>query len=426
MAVQTLNFFDLTHITTDDPDGFSDNGGYQFNVNVSHVTIQPGAVSTPLSVNDTVDTFFDDDAGAAQTLDGAQTINGTLYPDGTFIEAEYRIVVRDSLNNDYELQFVALNNDAYNIEGFVVQGAMPPTGEELLIVGSSDFPSGTYAYDTSSPACFGPGTRIATTRGQIRARALKAGDQVLLAEGGYARVALVLSSRAILTARVTPLGAAGPTGTDNKDSWPIRIRAGALGHDLPKRDLILSPQHRVWVPALGGLVAAKALICLPRVGFCRSARRKALIHVVLAEHAVLLAEGVPSESFWPGDNAMRLLPQPARRAVRRVMGDTPVAAADFISVQDAIKRLARPSDTEIVISTTRSDTGPTSGQIIRQIARSGTRQLARSGAAPITKPTNALVSNRVHPALNAAPCAAGEQGKVCHRNAVDCIASLTT
>lgn len=330
MAVNTLYFFDLSYISTSDPDGFSDNGGYQFDINVATVNITPGATETALSVEDTADATFDDDAGVAQTLSGAQTLNGTLYADGTIIEAEYRIVVRDSLGNDYELQFVSVNNDAYNIEGFVAQGAMPPMGEDLLVVGSSDFPSGTYAYNTSTPACFGPGTRIATTRGQVRARDLRAGDMVLLADGGVERIEMVLSS--------------GVMDPRDRDHLPIRIRAGALGQGLPKRDVILSPQHRVWMPGLGALVPAKALICLPRIGRYRGGRRMVLIHVVLARHAVILADGLPCESFWPGGNAMAHLPPFVRRQVEQIMGG-PIPAAPLMSVQAAIARLGQLDDT---------------------------------------------------------------------------------
>lgn len=323
MANYDLNFFDLSQISTDDPDGFSDNGGYQFDWGVSTVTITPGAVSQVISVEDTTDTFFDDDAGTAQTLNGPATLDGISYIDGTIIEAEYRIIVEDSLGNPYEIQFVSANNDAYNIVGFVVHGPVPPFGEALTVTSSSDFPSGTYAYSTSSPACFGAKARIATTRGHIRAMELKPGDAVLLADGSTAKVELVLSS--------TP-------DPDNKDHLPIRIRAEAFGPGLPKRDLILSPQHRVWVPALCALVPARALTVLPRVGLARSEAGKDLIHVVLAHHDMLLAEGLVCESFWPGRTAMAQLPFVARRHVARIMGDA-APAARMLSVGAAQRAL---------------------------------------------------------------------------------------
>jgi hypothetical protein len=326
MPIHNLNFFDLSYISTDDPDGFSDNGGYQFDWGVSTVTITPGATETVVSVED-IDTFFDDDQDANQTLNGAATLNGTSYPDGTWIQAEYRIVVEDSLGNTYDMQFVSVGTDAYNIEGFVIQGPVPPFGEALTVVSSSDFPSGTYAYSTSSPACFGPKSRIATRRGHIPAKKLRKGDHVILPSGDTAMVELVLASTATETTR---------------DGAPIRIRKDAFGPGQPKRDLILSPQHRVWVPQLGALVAAKALVVLPRVGRMKSAGKQDLIHVVLRTHEVLLAEGLACESYWPGRTALAMLPPTARRQVRRIMGRAE-PAMPFMKVQEAMQRLKAAS-----------------------------------------------------------------------------------
>lgn len=322
MPTQTLNFFDLSYISTDDPDGFSNNGGYQFDWGVSTVTIAPGATEQAVSVDD-IDSTFDDDQDANQTLNGPATLNGISYPDGSWIQSEYSMVVRDSLGNDYTLQFVSAGTDAYNIVGFVVQGPVPPFGEALTVMSTADNNSGTYAYSTSSPACFGRRSRIATTRGHIPAMNLQAGDVVVLADGNTARVELVLFSAA--------------TGV-SKEGRPIRIRQDAFGPGLPKRDLILSAQHRVWVPALGALVAAKALVCLPRVGRVKSAAREELVHVVLRTHDVLLAEGLACESYWPGRAALSMLPEDARRRVRRIMGRA-VPAMPFMRVQEAMRRL---------------------------------------------------------------------------------------
>lgn len=323
MALYDLHFFDLSQISTDDPDGFSDNGGYQFEVGVNTVNITPGAVSQVVSVEDTNDNTFDDDAGLNQTLDGPATLNGISYVDDTIIEAEYRISVEDNLGNPYEIHFVSADDDAFNIVGFVVHGNVPPFGEDLLITSATDFPTGTYAYSTTSPACFGRTTRIATARGHIRATDLLVGDEVQLAHGGTARVALVLSSC---------------TRSDDPDAVPIRIRKDALGPGLPKRDLILSPQHRVWIPGLGALVPARALTGLPRIGLARDKAREELIHVVLAHHDVVLAEGLPCESFWPGPVALNLLPPKARRHVQHIMGNAK-PSAPMMPVQKARRLL---------------------------------------------------------------------------------------
>lgn len=311
MAIYELHFFDLSQISTDDPDGFSNNGGYQFDPYANTVTIAPGAVSQAISVDDPTDNFFDDDAGTNQTLNGPATLNGNNYLDGTLIEMEYRTTVEDSVGNSYELLFVSADNDAFNIVGFVIYGAVPPFGEALTITSTADNQTGTYRYAESSPACFGQKTRITTLRGHIHAMDLRVGDHVVLADGTTARVELLLTS---------------PTDPTCEDHVPIRLSKGCLGSGLPKRDLILSPQHRVWMGAAQALVPARALLCLPGVTLARDQAGADLVHVVLKAHDILLAEGLPCESYWPGRVAMAGLGAGCRRQVRAIMGNARPAA----------------------------------------------------------------------------------------------------
>lgn len=326
MAIESLNFFDLTHISTDDPDGFSDNGGYQFDLGVSTVTISPTATSQAVSIDDTVDANFDDDDAGNQTLNGGFTLNGTFYPDGTAMESEYEITVQDGLGTNYVLQFVSVGGDAYNIEGFIIQGDMPPWGEALTVVGRQDMTFGSYAYSTSTPACFGAATRIELASGELRtAMHLKPGDMVRLADGGAARVQLVLRSRA------------APALPADRS---VRIRAGALGNGRPFRDFVLSPQHGVFFDGFEGLVPAKALRALRRVGPAPLAQAEHFVHVVLRQHALIMAEGVPCESLWPGKQAMADLSPAAQRRARRVMGARPEPLAPLMTLRGAQRSLA--------------------------------------------------------------------------------------
>ncbi|WBV43330.1 Hint domain-containing protein [Pseudoroseomonas cervicalis] len=164
----------------------------------------------------------------------------------------------------------------------------PVSGMQYYLFSNTPLATGASSVFTAAPEalpiCFLPGTRIATPAGARAVETLAIGDAVLTAGGDTCRV------RWIGRQRVVPLFA------DRLRAWPIRIAAGALGGGLPLRDLWLSPDHAL---CLGGLlVQAGALV---NGG---SIRHETVLpeafdylHVELAEHRLILAEGVPAESF---------------------------------------------------------------------------------------------------------------------------------
>jgi hypothetical protein len=76
-----------------------------------------------------------------------------------------------------------------------------------------------------------------------------------------------------------------------------QTRRGALGRGLPRRDLRVSRQHRLWLD--GRLIAAARLIGRP--GIARDDRCAPLTypHLLSDSHEILFAEGAPAESLLP-------------------------------------------------------------------------------------------------------------------------------
>lgn len=132
-------------------------------------------------------------------------------------------------------------------------------------------------------ACFATGTRIKTTDGDVPVETLRIGARAVLANGETAPVIWIGH-------RDVEFG----NEPDPRAVWPVRVRAGAFGPGLPVRDLYLSPDHAVFVD--GVLVPVKHLI--DGVAIAPVPRdRVTWWHVELPRHAVLLAEGLPCESF---------------------------------------------------------------------------------------------------------------------------------
>ncbi|WP_414739711.1 Hint domain-containing protein [Methylorubrum extorquens] len=145
----------------------------------------------------------------------------------------------------------------------------------------------------STPLCFGTGTHIRTSRGEVAVEDLQVGDRAVTASGALRPITWI-GHREI---------SAG-SGSLSFNQQPVRVRAGAFGHDLPARDLFLSPGHPVLVGADadnegGALVPVMCLIN----GTTITREPVASVtywHIELDAHDILLAEGLPAESYIDG------------------------------------------------------------------------------------------------------------------------------
>ena len=143
----------------------------------------------------------------------------------------------------------------------------------------------------SAAPCYAAGTRLATPDGEVAVERLQPGDAVLaLQDGAWVarRVRWVGRTTVDLARHPQPERAA-----------PIRIRAHAIAPDMPARDLVLSPEHAVFLD--GVLMQAQALLNGASVTQEFPAR-VTYLHVELDRHALLRAEGMPAESYLDTGN----------------------------------------------------------------------------------------------------------------------------
>ena len=81
---------------------------------------------------------------------------------------------------------------------------------------------------------------------------------------------------------------------------PIRIERDAFADNVPHRDLLLSPDHAVFVD--GMLICVRQLVNGSTIRQERGWTAVDYYHVELDQHAILLAEGLPAESYLDTGN----------------------------------------------------------------------------------------------------------------------------
>lgn len=155
-----------------------------------------------------------------------------------------------------------------------------------------------------APVCFVRGTLIETVNGLQLIETLKVGDMVMTRDHGLQPIrwigCRVLSPmRLVLNAKLRP----------------IRIRAGALGRQMPANDLLVSPQHRILVRSAIAqkmfgteeiLAAAKQLVMIDGIDICNEIVGPVeYFHMLFDQHEIVYANGAEAESLLPGPEALK-------------------------------------------------------------------------------------------------------------------------
>jgi hypothetical protein len=150
-------------------------------------------------------------------------------------------------------------------------------------------------------ACYTTGTRIALEDGAYPIEAITPGQRVRTRNGSLRTVIWTGRRRVNLTRHPRP-----------QDVNPVRIRADAFGPALPHRDLVLSPDHAIFADGL--LIPVRYLVNgativqepWPDVTYH---------HLELASHDIILAEGLPCETYLDTGNRGAFENEAAPRAL---------------------------------------------------------------------------------------------------------------
>jgi hypothetical protein len=150
------------------------------------------------------------------------------------------------------------------------------------------------AGNIATAPCYRRGTRILTPRGEVAIEDLSAADRVITAQGASRAIVWIGRRRVDIAALPEEIRSRHQT---------VQITAGAVGPNLPHRDLFVSASHCVLVK--GWLVPAGHLVNGSTILLRRDLTEVDYFHVECEDEEILVAEGLPAESFVDcGNKAM--------------------------------------------------------------------------------------------------------------------------
>lgn len=192
--------------------------------------------------------------------------------------------------------------------------------------------------------CFVAGTLILMADGSRRpCEDLRVGDMIATQDNGAQQI------RWTGTRYLGPLDLARAANLR-----PVRIRAGSLGDNLPDRDLLVSPQHRILVSSpfatrmfgtSEALIAAKHLTAIDGIDIADDVTNVSYHHLLFERHEIIWSNGAATESLFTGEQALKGVGAAARAEILALfpqLADGPhaIAARTFVSGRDG-RTLAR-------------------------------------------------------------------------------------
>lgn len=266
----------------------------------------------------------------------------TLFVHGSFspgLEDTILITGENGLTGD-EVGKVEFDPD--NPENLIFTPAEGYVGEARIhytvASGATDDYSQERSVLTVDVVCFAKGTHIAVAEGERKVEALKVGDWVQTMDHGLRQIRWIGSKRV----------------TADKRLAPIIVPKGAMGN---KRDLALSPQHRIFLSdwraeLLFGesdvLVSAKHLSEVSDITHQRVGGEVEYYHILFDTHEIIFSEGIPTESYHPGEQGVASLSQEARRELFELFPE--LSAYDFKSYGPTARRVLKKHEVSSLFS----------------------------------------------------------------------------
>ncbi|WP_025885673.1 Hint domain-containing protein [Asaia prunellae] len=145
--------------------------------------------------------------------------------------------------------------------------------------------------------CYARGTRIETPTGERLIEDLRAGDEVI-----------TYKDQGRTAATITWVGTRRVIATDEAEKL-VRVRKDALQSGVPNRDLLITPEHCLFID--GRLFPVRTLVNGRSIAISNETEFE-VFHLELEEHSIIFANGASSESFLDTGNKHLMLGENAR------------------------------------------------------------------------------------------------------------------
>jgi hypothetical protein len=272
--------------------------GYQNRVTVDPGAVFIGAVNGGTAADATLELASTSSIGTLSGFGTQFTNFGTINFDTS---ASWLLEANTAISSAKINGFV--ESDTIDITGFTATSITTLTGNTGIVLtdaandhvtlsfggsignfGFVDGPSGTEL----TTICFCVGTLIDTPDGEVPVQTLKAGDMVLTAHNGPRKITWIGTG--------TVLATRGQRGV----ATPVVVRRGALGDSLPHQDLHVTKAHSLYIDDV--LIPVEFLVNHRTILWDDHAQEVEIYHVELESHDILIANGVPAESYRDDGN----------------------------------------------------------------------------------------------------------------------------
>lgn len=250
-----------------------------------------GGTPNAYDQNNTPAETFRINGGADQVFDSSVVYNATItYSDGTSATIT-AVVFQDTNGNTYLAPEFSANADQLALQAGPIQSLTLDSLNSATFSGmTGDRQTWTFV------TCYVRGTGILTQTGERAIETLGVGDMLQTRDHGLQPIRWIGQSTVVGMGKLAP----------------IRIARGALGPDIPARDLYVSRQHRMLLQSKVALrmfgsaeilVPAAKLISVPGIEASPAPGPISYFHVLTGAHEIIYAQGAPSETLLTGPQA---------------------------------------------------------------------------------------------------------------------------